>query len=143
MATGLQRLVRRAILARLKANSPLTALVPSALINPAGEPVWPFIILRSPVSRPLRAASLRGQEGSYDIHGFARAREVDGAEVETGEDHAGRIGAAIEACLEPNRLALEDGSVVRISLTDMRLLPDESPSDWHYFCQLNWRALAN
>ena len=143
MATGLQRLVRRALLARLKANAPLTALVPVGSINPAGDPVWPFVILRAPISRPLRAASLRGQEGSFDIHAFARAREVDGAEVETGEDHAGRIGAAIETCLEPNRLTLEDGSVVRISLTDMRLLPDESPGDYHYFAQINWRVMAS
>ena len=32
-----------ALLARLKANAGLTALVPAASINPDGEPTWPHI----------------------------------------------------------------------------------------------------
>lgn len=143
MATGLQRLVRRALLAKLKTYAPLTALVSANAVNPAGEPVWPFIVLRSPRSRPLRAANLRGQEGSIDVHAFARAREASGAFVETGEDHAGRIGGLIEACLEPIRMTLDDGSIVRIQVSDMALDPDLSPDDWHYSAQINWRALAN
>lgn len=142
MATGMQRTVRRALLARLKADAGLTAIVPAASINPAGEPTWPFIILRSPVSRQLKAAQLNGQEGSWDIHAFARDRLSGGVTVETGEDHCGRIGAAIERVLADNRLALEGGLVARISLTDMRLLPDESPDAWHYMAQINWRGLA-
>lgn len=143
MATGLQRLVRRALLTRLKADTGLTALVHADNINPASDPVWPFIILRAPISRQLQAAKLRGQEGSWDIHAFARAREVDGEIVETGEDHCGRIGEAIERVLADNRLVLEGSGVVKIDMTDMRLLPDESPGDYHYFAQINWRALAS
>lgn len=143
MATGLQRLVRRALLARLKADTGLTALVPAGSINPLGEPTWPFIVLRAPVSRQLRAAKLHGQEGSWDIHAFARAREVAGVLAETGEDHCGRIGAEIERVLADNRLLIEGGAICRITVSDMRLLTDESPDDWHYFAQINWRALAN
>ncbi len=142
MATGMQRTVRRALLAKLKADAGLTAIVPATSINPAGEPTWPFIILRSPVSRQLKAAQLNGQEGSWDIHAFARDRLSGGATVETGEDHCGRIGAAIERVLADNRLALEGGLIARINLTDMRLLPDESPDAWHYVAQINWRGLA-
>lgn len=138
----MQRLVRRALLAKLKADAPITALVAAGSINPAGDPVWPFIILRSPVAQQLRAACLRGQQGSFDIHAFARARETAGQTVETGEDHCGRIGEAIEACLADNRLALEGGGVVRITLSDMRLMTDEAPGDWHYMAQVNWRALV-
>ncbi len=143
MATGLQRLVRRALLARLKANAPLTALVAAASINPVGEPVWPFVKLRAPVTRRLRAAGLNGGEGSFDIHAFARARVVGGAEVETAEDHAGRIGGAIEAALADARITIEGGHVLRLEVNDMRLLEDEEPEAWHYFAQVNWRVLAS
>lgn len=142
MATGLQRLVRRALLARLKGNVGLTALVPAASINPDGEPTWPHIRLRAPVTRRLRAAGVNGGEGSFDVHAFARSRYDAGARVETAEDHAGRIGAAIEAALADNRIALEGGGTVRIEVTDMRLLEDDTPDAYHWFAQVNWRALA-
>ena len=38
MATGIQRLVRRALLAKLKGSATLTTLVPPASINPDSEP---------------------------------------------------------------------------------------------------------
>lgn len=142
MATGLQRLVRRALLAKLKGNAPLTSLVPAASIHPAGEPSWPFIRLDSPVTRRLKASGLNGGVGSFDVHAFARDRESAGAVVETGEDHAGRIGAAIEKALADNRLALEGGGVVKIEVNDMRLLTDDDPGAWHYFAQVNFRVLA-
>lgn len=143
MATGLQRLVRRALLARLKANAALTALVPAASINPAGEPIWPFVKLRAPVTRRLRAAGLNGGEGSFDLHAFARARTSAGAEVETAEDHAGRIGGAIEAALADARITIEGGHVLRFEVGDMRLLEDEEPDAYHWFAQANWRVLAS
>jgi len=142
MATGVQRLVRRALLARLKANAGLTDLVPAGSINPDGQATWPFIRLRAPVTRRLRAAGLNGGEGSFDIHAFARAREVAGQEVETAEDHAGRIGGAIEAALADARFAIESGYVLHISVSEMRLLEDEEPEAYHWFAQANWRVLA-
>ncbi|WP_310533128.1 DUF3168 domain-containing protein [Novosphingobium sp.] len=142
MATGIQRLVRRALLAKLKGDAGLIALVPSASIHPAGEPSWPFIRLDAPVTRRLKATGLNGGVGSFDIHAFARDREVAGSVVETGEDHAGRIGGAIEAALADNRLALEGGGEVRITVDDMRLLTDDDPGAWHYFAQVNFRVLA-
>ena len=141
--TGAQRLVRRALLTRLKADSALLALVPAAAINPDGEPTWPFIILRAPVTRRLKAAGVNGGEGSFDIHAFARSRETAGVRVETAEDHAGRIGAAIEKALADNRLALDGGGYVRIEVNDMRLLEDDTPDAFHWFAQVNWRALAS
>lgn len=142
MAVAIQRLVRRALLAKLKGNAPLTAAVATGSINPVGEPAWPFIRLDAPVTRRLRAAELNGGEGSFDIHAFARDRESGGAMVETGEDHAGRIGGLIEAALADNRLALEGGGVVKIEVNDMRLLTDDDPGAWHYFAQVNFRVLA-
>lgn len=143
MATGIQRLVRRALLTRLKADAGLTALVPAASIQPDGEPSWPHLFIEKPVTRGrLRAACVNGAVGSFDAHAFARARESGGVEVETAEDHAGRIGGAFEAALLDNRIALEDGSVCKVWLSDMRLLKDRSTDTYHYFAQINWRVLA-
>ncbi|HQS96688.1 MAG: hypothetical protein B7Y36_18780 [Novosphingobium sp. 28-62-57] len=140
---GLQRHVRRAILPVLKADSALTALVPVASINPIGAPVWPFIILRSPVTQRLKAACVNGGQGSWDIHAFAGPRKSGAAVVETAEDHAGRIGAAIEAALSDRWLDLPDGAKVRVRLSDIRLLQDGDENAYHWFAQVNWRALAS
>ena len=139
---GLQRHVRRAILPVLKGNSALTTLVPAASINPVGTPVWPFIILRSPVTQRLKAACVNGGQGSWDIHAFAGPRKSGTAVVETAEDHAGRIGAAIEAALADQWIALPDEAKVRIRLSDIRLLQDGDENAYHWFCQCNFRVLA-
>lgn len=145
MATGLQRLVRRAVLARLKADAPLTALVPAASIYPQAipnEPAWPFIKLGPTGTLRLRAACVNGGLVSVDVHAFARARISGGQVVETGEDHASRIGAAIEAALSDRHLSLEGGADAHIVLGDIRLLQDQEPDAFHWFAQLNARVLA-
>lgn len=142
MAVGLQRAVRRALLPILKTDAALTALVPAASINPAGVPAWPFIVLRAPVTQRLRAAGVNGGLVTWDVHAFAGPRESGGAVVETGEDHAGRIGAAVETALADNRVALGGGGVVKVALSDIRLLQDEDPDHWHWFAQINARVLA-
>lgn len=139
-----QRQVRRALLQRLKADTGLSTLLPAASINPVETPTWPFIVLRSPVTRQLKAACLRGAEGSWDIHAFAGPRTYNsGAMIETAEDHASIIGGAIEACLADNWLDLEEGGRVRIRLSDIRLLQDGDPDHYHWFAQVNWRVLSD
>jgi hypothetical protein len=143
--TGLQRLLRRALLARLKADTGLTALVPAASIYPQaveGEPTWPFVKLGPPITRPRKAACVNGGDVAVDVHAFARARESGGSVVETAEDHAGRIGAAIETALADNWIALEGGPRARIRLSDLQLLQDEEPDAFHYVAQVNARVLA-
>lgn len=142
MATGLQKLVRRALLQRLKADATLVALVPATSINPDGEPTWPHILLRAPVTQRLRSSCVDGALVSFDIHAFARARESGGATVETAEDHAGRIGGEIERVLRDNRITLEGGAIAKITWSDARLLEDGSPDAYHYFAQVNARVLA-
>lgn len=145
MATGLQRLVRRAVLARLKADAGLTALVPAASIYPQAvpsEPVWPFVKLGPIGTLGLRAACVRGGLVSVDIHAFARARVSGGQIVETAEDHAGRIGEQIERLLDGVNIALEGGAKAKIDLGDIRLMQDSEPDAFHWFAQVNARVLA-
>lgn len=142
MAVGLQKLVRRALLTLLKADSGITALVPAAQINPDDETDGPIIKLHAPTTQRLRASCVVGGVVTWDIHGFAGPRVSSGAEVETAEDHAGSIGAAIETCLADNRIALEGGGEARITLSDIRLLPDGDTDRFHWFAQVNARVLA-
>lgn len=145
MATGLQRLVRRAVLARLKADSGLTALVPAGSIYPQAipnEPTWPFVKLGPSGTLRIRAACVDGGRVTLDVHAFAKPRYLGAAMIETAEDHASRIGAAIEAALADQHLTLEGGADARIALDDIRLLQDAEPDAFHWFAQLTARVLA-
>lgn len=147
MATkALQRLVRRAILARLKANSGVTTLVAAASIygqDTGPNATMPLIRSGAATTRRLKAAGVNGGEVSLDLHAFARARSSGGQEVETAEDHCGRIGGAIETALEDVRLSLSDGSICRISISDTQFMRDaDDPQAFHWFGQVNARVLA-
>lgn len=144
MAVALQRTVRRKLLAMLKADTDLTDLVAASAINPDGEAPWPFIVLRSPRTLRLRVPkTVNGGTVSWDVHAFARARvDEDDTVLETAEDHAGRIGGAIEMVFADQRATLEDGSPAHISLSDMLLMVDGDKDAYHYFAQVNVRVLA-
>lgn len=136
-ATSLQRLARRALLSRAKGDAALTVLIPAASIAPDGEPAWPFMLIEAPTTLRLRAACVRGARVSFDVHAFAR-----GDETQTGYDAASAAGSQIETTFADNRLTLENGAVCHIEFSDIRLLRDEAPNDWHWFGQLNCRVLA-
>lgn len=145
MANGLQRIVRRAVLARLKADAALTALVPAGSIYPQAvpaEPVRPFIKLGPTGTLRLRAACVNGGLVTVDVHAFARARESGGQVVETAEDHASRIGEQIERALDGVNITLEGGAKAKLDLGDIRLLQDQEPDAFHWFAQINARVLA-
>lgn len=138
--TGLQRQVRRAVLSRAKSDGALIAIVPAARIFSQAvpiEPGWPFIKLGPSQTFPRKAACINGGDVTMDVHAFAR-----GSASETAEDHASRIGAAIETALANNWLDLEGGGRARIRLSDIRLLQDDEPDAFHWLAQVNARVLA-
>ena len=146
MAGGLQRLVRRDILTRLKQDAFVTALVPSTSIYSQAtpkEPKWPFIKTGAVQSIPIRGACMDGATVNISVHGFSRGRyNASGALVETAEDHASRIGAAIEDCLDAKGATLTTGERVRYRLTDVQLLVDGGePDAFHYFANVSARVL--
>ena len=120
--------IRRAMLSTAKANAALTALVPAARIfsqaAPQRNPTWPFVIYGSPTGIPIRAACVDGLEVTVAMHSFAKARDVSGAVVETAEDHASRIGAAVVGALHGKRPTLPNGGYLRILFTSSQLLID-------------------
>ena len=139
---SLQRLVRRALLERAKADAGLIALVPVGSIAPTGERTWPFVMVESPRTLRLRMACVRGAQVSFDVHAFAGPRVVANATVETGYDHVSRIGSAIETVFADNNLTLEGGAKCKIEFSDTQFFKDGSPDDWHWVAQLNCRVLA-
>src|SRR5690606_26729921 len=144
---GLQRLVRRDVLSRLKADSGVTALAPNIYSqDPGSEPVWPFVKTGSPQTLPRtpRLACADGATINLPLHAFARGvRNGSGQITETAEDHAGRIGAAIEALFNNRRSMLLGGVTVRYSIGDMNLFLDGAePGAFHYSCTVRARVLA-
>ena len=90
--------LRRAVMTWLKAEPGVTAIVPAASIHPQAPrtvPTWPFIRLGAASAIPLEAGCVDGAVYQFSLHGFAKDRLEGEAAVETAEDHASRIGAAL------------------------------------------------
>lgn len=146
--TGLQRIARRAILARLKAAAD-AALVPAARLYPQtvpAVPTWPFARLGPPQTLPRDGTCYRGADIAIPIDAFAKDRMSGAQRVETAEDYAGRIGAWIEGALHlKGETVMVDAAPVRLryQLTDIRLFPDGGEAGaFHYSAQINVRAVA-
>lgn len=75
--------VRKAVLAHLRLDAALTALVPSARIygEQATEsvPEWPFIRLGYPIAAPWEATRMDGSENRVTVHAFASGPGTDAA----------------------------------------------------------------
>jgi hypothetical protein len=138
--------VRRAILRHLATVSDITKIVPASRHYPmtATDPQWPFILYGSATPLPLRATCLDGVEITVAVHGFAKARlNSAGAKIETGEDHAGRLGAALAKALDRARLPLPRGHS-KIQWTGSQLLIDGAEADaFHCVVNLRIRCITN
>lgn len=146
MANDLTLTIRRASLAELKGNAPLTALVAASSIHPQTTPpnvAWPFVKMGSPTGLPLRAGCVDGNTGIFAVHGFAKMRTDDGTVVETAEDHAARIGAFIASALDRKQLDLDGGQRVKVRWTGSQLMMDGDEADaFHTVQNFSYRALA-
>lgn len=146
MANDLTLPIRRASLAELKGNAGLGTVVPPEQGYPQTvppTPIWPFYKMGAPTGLPLRAGCVDGNTGIFAVHGFAKMRTVDGAVVETAEDHAARIGAFIASALDRKALDLDGGQKVRIRWTGSQLMQDGDEADaYHTVQNFAYRALA-
>ncbi|GAA4827468.1 hypothetical protein GCM10023232_27220 [Sphingosinicella ginsenosidimutans] len=136
---------RRAVLAHLKGDTGLAALVPPARIYPQSTPpgpTWPFTRFGTPRATPLRASCVAGNEIPFDIHSFAKPRMSGGQVVETAEDHAGRIGAAVVAALDGQALDLPAGRL-KVRWVGSQLMQDPEEADaYHHVASFTGRVLA-
>lgn len=134
MAIDSSLAVRRALLILMKADASLTAIVPAASIYPQTTPAvppYPFIRAGAPILTPLIASCLDGSEVTIAIHGFSTGRLSGKQLIETAEDHASRIGAAIAKALDRKAKAI-DGGTAKIRWAGSQLLQDpEEASAYH------------
>jgi hypothetical protein len=138
--------IRRGVLALAKGNADLIALVPAKEIYPqtvkAGHG-WPFIRSGSPSVVPVRAACVDGGEWIVAMHAFAKDRMEGKKAVETAEDYAGRIGAALAAALDRQIITLTTGRA-RIRWTGAQLLEDpEEAGAFHSVQNFTVRAITS
>lgn len=145
---GLYRVARRAILTQLKRDPGVTAIVQPTQIHgqAPGVVAWPFITLGPPQVLPIKATCVDGGAVNTPISGFAKSRMSGNVKVETAEDHASRLGAAIERALDDSgENILVDGKPARVThrLADMRLLMDgQEPDAFHYSATVRTRIIA-
>jgi hypothetical protein len=133
--------VRKGVVLALAGDTRVTKIVPASRIfaMTAASPAWPFILYGSPSNIPLRATCLDGGELVVAVHGFAKARQnVAGSTIETAEDHAGRIGAAIAKVLDGRRIDVPGGHA-KIAWTGSQLLIDGAEAD-AFHCVVNLRV---
>jgi hypothetical protein len=145
-------LVEKDVLAKLKANSGVTALIPAGQIYPQDapkEPKWPFIVPQQPQGLPLNAACVRGATINFGISAFTRGRwsaPVAPAKpklMETPRDHCAKIGDAIETCIRGARSTLGGIGAVVYSISDIVMMPDGAePGARHFSCTVRARVLA-
>lgn len=108
--------VRGQIIAALKADAALTAIVPAGRIYPAkspASPVWPFIRLGSLTATPLRLDCGGGAEVSGIVHSFTKASASvpdPEAQAMTIDSHIARIIEAMDDGVIGNPQVIEDGA---------------------------------
>lgn len=139
--------LRRAVLAWLKLDPGVTALVPAASIHPQAPrfvPTWPFIRFGVALGAPRRASCVDGSLVNFSAHAFAKDRVVGGETVETAEDHAHRIGAAM-AKLGGRSLDLDTDHPARAAIrwTGSRVIQDgDDPAGFHAIVDFEARILS-
>lgn len=110
--------VRQAVVARLRADATLTALVPAARICGEEVPanlVWPFIRYGLPAETRYEQSCGEGSDQSVDLHVFARG---------PGMDKCTAICAAVRDVLAADALAVEPLGLMALDYMGGRVLMD-------------------
>lgn len=127
--------VRRAVIARLKSDAPLIAVVPAAQIHPSttpASPTWPFIRWDAPFSVPTGRDCMAGATVTFFVHVFAKPRLQFGAEIETAESFCERISGLAKTRLHLAALTLPNGALAKVRVRSVRTMMDGAESDaWH------------
>jgi hypothetical protein len=118
--------LRRAIVTRLRADGPLTALVPAERLYGMRTPAavtWPFGRYGAPNTLPRRATCSDGSRVDVPYHFFSKADY---------DDEVGELVAAAVKSLGDAVLALDTGARARLVWTGSTILPDAAEaSAWH------------
>lgn len=121
--------VKQAIIAALKADATLTAMVPAARIYPQktpNSPAWPFIRYGASSSVPLRPDGGSGGEVRGEVRCFAKSTDSQPDAENRCADIQRRIAEVIEALFaEP----LSTGAQMDALIIGVRLEQDRAEAD--------------
>lgn len=144
MAIDSTREIRRALVQLLKAAPAFTAIIPAVKVFGHSAPAdlaRPFSTIGVPITSPIRAACVDGQEITLAVHLWVRDWFEDETLVEDGEDVAGRAMAAASAALDRQRLTLPRGHAT-VRLAGTRLQLDGEPDVFHGIVNLSIRCMT-
>jgi hypothetical protein len=115
--------LQRTIVARLKADAPLAAIIGARVYDqPPATPMFPYITLGEDHTLPDRGQGYDGSDVSLTIHAWSKG---------TGFPEAKRMIEAIRASLTDAPLALTGHRLVNIEFEDSRVLRDPDPAITH------------
>jgi hypothetical protein len=137
--------VRRAMLTLLKADADLTAMVPTASIQPpASSPSRPFIRYGAPFGTPITAACVDGDTIRGSVHSWASVlKDGAGNIIESAEDFTDRIGTRVMQVIHRQRLDLGGGIFGKVKRTGFQLMQDGAEADlWHHVANFEVRVLS-
>jgi hypothetical protein len=139
--------VRKALLTAMKQSPGITDLVPAIRIYPQAAPVpvpaWPFIQYGAPTSIPLRAACVKGGDVTVAVHSFAKPRVQGTQVVETAEDYAARIGAAVTTALDGRKLEVPGGRLAVLFTNSQLLIDGGETTAFHHVANFRVRAFLS
>lgn len=145
MAGDLTRDVRRAVLAQMKGDPALKALVPAASMYPSttpATPAFPFTRLDGFNSLPLDGACYAGGTITLLAHGFAKDRKTGTAVSEYAEDVAAKIGSAMKIALHRKRVPVGDATA-RLNVRSVRLIRDGDDDEaYHVILSVEARVIT-
>jgi hypothetical protein len=108
---------RAAMMAALKANAGVTALVPKAQVYAATVPAdrpWPFMRFASMIASPFLASGLDSSAFRITLQAFSKGQFSGKTLILPAEDHVINIGSAIKTCLHGATLTLSTGDKLRL-----------------------------
>lgn len=124
--------VRGKIVAALKADAQLTAIVPAARVYPGkvpAGPVWPFIRVPLAIATTAELDGGSGSEMSGVVHCFTKI----GAGVLDPEAQAATINRHITRVLSQiDTTELDDGESVGVHVTQRQVLEDTAEADAYH-----------
>jgi hypothetical protein len=125
--------LRQAVIAALRTNAPLAALVGQAVYERVPNPVtWPYLRYGVDILSPYEATGTSGGDLALTIHVFAKG---------PASDQARQIVRAVHVALDGARLALFSGFLIDIAFTGSQLLEDQSePNAYHGIVQFDART---
>ena len=143
MAGDFIREVRGEVIPALAADPTLAYVegvkVYTSVVN---KPEWPFLRWGEPTSTPLRLSCGSGARVGFNIHVFARHREVDGKVPQTAEDYCADITAQVKHVLHKRGWQALWGRVT-FRVRSVRLIPDAADNrSFHGIVAVEARALA-